>query len=171
MQSTPLRFFWHLLRPNWSFIRGTVSPWIMFENRQIVLSDLLCCFILAGRLEWKMFKKEKTQPIWYIWHKLLFWLGWLVRNENRDIFLRRPKNGWYQRHLVNFDYNNLNFLSFNKKKNNESIHSKEFINIYAAIQKATAIFFYMLTKTKLKDFSSSQHFSLETSQTYSNNVI
>ena len=35
MKPTSLRFFWHLLRPNWSIIRDTVSLWRMLEHRQI----------------------------------------------------------------------------------------------------------------------------------------
>ena len=37
---TSLRFFWHLLRPKWSIIRGTVTLFLsMFENRQIALIE------------------------------------------------------------------------------------------------------------------------------------
>ena len=39
LKPTSLRFFWYLLCPNWSIIRGTVSLWSMFENRQIALFD------------------------------------------------------------------------------------------------------------------------------------
>ena len=44
--------FWHLLRPHWSIIWGTVSLWSMFENRQLAVfegkffrsfKDSLCC--------------------------------------------------------------------------------------------------------------------------------
>ena len=35
LYSTSLRFFLHLLRPNWAIIRGTVSLWSMFENQQM----------------------------------------------------------------------------------------------------------------------------------------
>ena len=36
---TYLRFFWHLLRPNWSIIRGTVSLWKMYENGKIAVFE------------------------------------------------------------------------------------------------------------------------------------
>ena len=37
-----LRFFWHRLRQNWSFFRGTVRLWSMFENRQIAVFEGKC---------------------------------------------------------------------------------------------------------------------------------
>ena len=36
---TPFCFFWHLLGLNWPIIRGTVSIWSMFQNRQIALIE------------------------------------------------------------------------------------------------------------------------------------
>ena len=36
---TSLRFFWHLLRLNWSIIRGTVSLWILYENGKIAVFE------------------------------------------------------------------------------------------------------------------------------------
>ena len=39
---TSLRFFWHLLRPNWSIIWGTVSLWKMFQNGQIATLEGKC---------------------------------------------------------------------------------------------------------------------------------
>ena len=42
LYSTSLRFFWQLLRQNWSIIRGTVSLWSMFENRQLAVFEGKC---------------------------------------------------------------------------------------------------------------------------------
>ena len=36
---TSLAFLWHLLRSNWSIIRGIVSLWKMFENGQIAVFE------------------------------------------------------------------------------------------------------------------------------------
>ena len=36
---TYLRFFWHLLGPNWSIIRGTVSLCKMYENGKIAVFE------------------------------------------------------------------------------------------------------------------------------------
>ena len=51
LTSISLRFFWHLLCPNWSIIRDTVSICGMFGNRQIAaicyrrkISSIHCAF-------------------------------------------------------------------------------------------------------------------------------
>ena len=41
-----LSFFWHLLRPKWSFFRGKVSLWKMFEN------DRIAFFVWKWRQFW-----------------------------------------------------------------------------------------------------------------------
>ena len=52
LQSTSLRFFWHLLRQNWSIIRGTMSLWSMFEIDNSLLSkENVVNFGILGRIE------------------------------------------------------------------------------------------------------------------------
>ena len=46
LYSTSLHFFYHILRPNWSIIRGTVSLWSMFGNRQIAAIEGKCRWFL-----------------------------------------------------------------------------------------------------------------------------
>ena len=42
LSSKSLRFFWYILRPNWSIIRCTMILWSMFKNQQIALIEGKC---------------------------------------------------------------------------------------------------------------------------------
>ena len=63
-QLTSLRFFWHLLRPNWSIIRGAVSLWSMFENREIALIEGKCRRFRNSSECSNTYSAAKNWPIW-----------------------------------------------------------------------------------------------------------
>ena len=64
LYSSSLRFFWYILSPNWSIIRGTVSLWIMVENREIAVIEGKC---RRFRNSSKCLKTHCAAHNWPIW--------------------------------------------------------------------------------------------------------
>ena len=60
---TSLRFFKHLLRPNWSTIRGKVTLWFIFENREIALIEAKCRRFRNSSECLKIHRASKNWPI------------------------------------------------------------------------------------------------------------
>ena len=76
LYSTSLRFFWHLLRPNWSIIRGTVSLWSMFENGQLAIFERKChrfrILLTVPRIINQFGRKRRQKKRKHVDYKLLY---------------------------------------------------------------------------------------------------